>query len=63
MTSKARRAAKAALLLFLVGAVPAHAQFESVRASIQRKLVEDGVPSLAVAVARNGKIVWEEGFG
>src|SRR5207248_664015 len=26
-------------------------------------LIEDGAPSLAVAVARDGEIVWEEGFG
>jgi CubicO group peptidase (beta-lactamase class C family) len=42
---------------------PASAQFEPIKASIQRKLTEDGVPSLAVAVARNGKIVWEGGYG
>lgn len=53
------------LVLFpLVLAPPsASAQFESVKASIQRKLTEDGVPSLGVAVARNGKIVWEAGYG
>lgn len=49
-------------LAFMLSA-PAAGQFESVRAGIQRRLVEDGVPSLAVAVARNGRIVWEEGFG
>jgi CubicO group peptidase (beta-lactamase class C family) len=44
-------------------ASPAAAQFEEVRAEIERKLVEQDVPSLAVAVARDGKIIWEEGFG
>jgi len=52
-----------ALSLSLVGAPRAEAQFESVRASIQRRITDDGVPSLAVAVARGGKIIWEEGFG
>jgi CubicO group peptidase (beta-lactamase class C family) len=44
-------------------ATPVQGQFEDVRASIERKLVEQDVPSLAVAVARNGVIIWEEGFG
>ena len=30
---------------------------------IKAKLVETGTASLAVAVAKNGKILWEEGFG
>jgi CubicO group peptidase (beta-lactamase class C family) len=37
--------------------------FEAIRKLIREKLVEEGVPSLAVAVASNGQIVWEEGFG
>jgi len=44
-------------------ASPAAAQFEKVRAKIESELVEQDVPSLAVAVARDGKIIWEEGFG
>jgi CubicO group peptidase (beta-lactamase class C family) len=39
------------------------ASFPRARARIQRALVEEGVPSIAVAVAKGGKIVWEEGFG
>jgi CubicO group peptidase (beta-lactamase class C family) len=43
--------------------VPARpSQFDSVRASI-RRAIDDGVPSIAVAVAQNGRIIWEEGFG
>ena len=38
-------------------------QFDSIRALIQKKLVESGTPSLAVAAARDGDILWEEGFG
>ena len=30
---------------------------------IPRELVEWALPSLAVGVAREGTIVWEEGFG
>ncbi|MEO8453002.1 MAG: serine hydrolase domain-containing protein [Gemmatimonadota bacterium] len=52
-----------ALSAFLLAPSSASAQFDAVKASIQRKLTEDGVPSLAVAVARNGKIVWEAAYG
>src|SRR5436190_4919685 len=38
-------------------------QFDSVRALIRRQLVETSTPSVAVAVARDGRILWEEGFG
>src|SRR5688500_4434870 len=37
-------------------------QFDSVRALI-RRAISGGVPSLAVAVAKDGRIIWEEGFG
>ncbi len=37
--------------------------FAAVRGLIQSRLTEQSVPSLAVAVARNGQILWEEGFG
>jgi CubicO group peptidase (beta-lactamase class C family) len=42
-----------------VGADP----FGAVRAHIERLVAEGKVPSMAVAVARDGEIVWEEGFG
>ena len=38
-------------------------QFNGVRELIRARLVEFSVPSLAVAVGKNGKILWEEGFG
>lgn len=54
-------------LLFLAFAflLPASAAdiFDPVRDSIRRQLVESEMPSIAVAVARDGKILWEEGFG
>ena len=38
-------------------------EFDDIRKQIRRSLVEQQVPSLAVAVAKDGKILWEEGFG
>jgi CubicO group peptidase (beta-lactamase class C family) len=38
-------------------------QFDSVRELIRLKLAQHEAPSIAVAVVRNGKILWEEGFG
>jgi CubicO group peptidase (beta-lactamase class C family) len=37
--------------------------FDAVRAHIEQLVAEGEVPSMAVAVARDGEIVWEEGFG
>jgi CubicO group peptidase (beta-lactamase class C family) len=34
-----------------------------IRERIERQLIESQVPSLAIAVARDGKILWEQGFG
>lgn len=57
-----RRLACALVLLCI--AVPAQAdRFDPVRAAIREQLVENGVPSIAVAVMQDGKILWEEGFG
>jgi len=51
------------LLLFLLLRLAAGDQFESVRGFIRKELVTTKMPSIAVAVARDGKIIWEEGFG
>ncbi|MFC4528979.1 serine hydrolase domain-containing protein [Dyella halodurans] len=37
--------------------------FEAIRRSIPAQLQQQHVPSLAVAVAQDGRIVWEQGFG
>src|SRR5713101_7529048 len=37
--------------------------FGAIRELIRARLVEQVIPSLAVAVAQNGTILWEEGFG
>ena len=38
-------------------------QFAVARAHARAAVQDSGVPSLAVAVAKGGKIIWEEGFG
>ncbi|HWQ56026.1 MAG TPA: serine hydrolase domain-containing protein [Bryobacteraceae bacterium] len=52
-----------AAFMLLLPALHAADPFEGVRDSIRRQLAETSVPSVAVAVARDGRIVWEEGFG
>ena len=42
---------------------PSKPDFSNVRRFIQEQLVATTVPSMSVAVARNGTILWEEGFG
>lgn len=38
-------------------------QFDAVRGFVRRHMTESSAPSIAVAVARDGRILWEEGFG
>jgi CubicO group peptidase (beta-lactamase class C family) len=38
-------------------------RFDGVRDLIHRMLRDEGVPSIAVAVAKDGRVIWEEGFG
>jgi len=38
-------------------------RFEPIRAEIRKQLTARGVPSLSIALAEQGRIVWEEGFG
>jgi len=38
-------------------------QFAHVRSQIESLMLKDQLPSVAVAVAQHGKIVWEQGFG
>jgi len=42
---------------------PAAGSFDSVREFIKQQLTERSLPSIAVAVARDGQIIWEEAFG
>lgn len=51
-------------LVLAGGSTPAMAdRFDTVRAAIREQITEKSVPSVAVAVMQDGKIVWEEGFG
>lgn len=38
-------------------------RFAAARAVIEKTLIDAKVPSIAVAVVKDGKIIWEEGFG
>lgn len=38
-------------------------QFDNVRGLIREAMDKEGIPSISVAVAKGGKIVWEESFG
>src|SRR5579862_6437913 len=52
------------VLAWILLSAPAFAdQFDSVRDFIRSRMTERQVPSITVAVARDGKILWEEGFG
>jgi CubicO group peptidase (beta-lactamase class C family) len=55
------------LLLGLSCCATAHAQapdrFEEIRQTIRSGLAEEHIPSIAIAVAHRGQIIWEEGFG
>jgi CubicO group peptidase (beta-lactamase class C family) len=47
----------------LLSAATRAQDFERARALIREQVTERGVPGIAVAVARDGKFLWEEGFG
>jgi CubicO group peptidase (beta-lactamase class C family) len=51
------------IVVLSASSLAAQDQFEGVRASIRKQIVDQSVPSVAVAVAQHGKIIWEEGFG
>ena len=38
-------------------------RFDDLRQQIRTVLVEESIPSMAVAVAKDGEILWQEGFG
>ena len=37
--------------------------FASVKRRIQREMADSGIPSVAIAVARHGEVLWEEAYG
>ena len=62
-----KRLGIAAIALFLLAPrLPAQAPPDSVRIASAREAVRarlDSIPGIAVAVARDGRIIWSEGFG
>jgi len=63
MTRRLVRRAAVALICAPVLPAPAAGQFDAVRSHILQLVQSEDIPSIAVAVARNGQILWEEGFG
>lgn len=51
------------LIVLLLPITAVADQFDAIRERIRQQLVEQSIPSLAVAVAQDGRIVWQEGFG
>ena len=56
------------LLVLLAAPAPAQQrrsadQFAAARALAHAAVTDSGVPSLAIAVSKGGKVIWEEGFG
>lgn len=50
-------------MALLSQAAAADDPFAPIRQTIERRLAEEQIPSLAVAVSRHGEILWEQGFG
>lgn len=64
MQEKTRLLGLLILLIVAPGSlVAAGNPFAKLRENIQSEIKEKNIPSLAVAVIRDGKILWEEGFG
>jgi CubicO group peptidase (beta-lactamase class C family) len=51
------------LLLLAIARIPAHAQSEMIDAYVRMRMAKDHVPGLSIAVVRDGKIVYANGFG
>ncbi len=51
------------LLLALASTQSMADEFSAIRTEIARRMAGKDAPSLAVAVARNGSVLWEQGFG
>src|SRR5262245_37824879 len=65
MTARTRLRLSACLIATaaLAPRSPAADAFDPVRDLIRRKLHERAAPSVVVAVARDGRLIWEEAFG
>jgi CubicO group peptidase (beta-lactamase class C family) len=64
----------ASVVLILCGLLPAQSapvrephtrkqDFSTMRAFVQKRMAEERIPSVAVAVSQDGKILWEDAFG
>lgn len=55
----------ALLVGFVIGSAPASSpeRFAKVRAMTLEALEKSGIPSISIAAAEDGKIVWQESFG
>src|ERR1700733_13074436 len=62
-TRMARICAAFGILLLSALHLAAEDRFDRVRALIRQRIVDGSAPSISVAVAQHGKIIWEEGFG
>jgi CubicO group peptidase (beta-lactamase class C family) len=51
------------MLLLQCSGLGAEESFDPIRAQIEKARREENIPAIAVAVARHGKILWQEGFG
>lgn len=64
-----RRSGGLLILIAFVGWIPVWSQdtvpgrFQSIRRSLLERLRADSIPSLSVAVAKDGRVIWEEAFG
>jgi CubicO group peptidase (beta-lactamase class C family) len=47
----------------VVAGTPKDIRFDAIRYKMRKAIVEDGVPSIAVAVAVDGKLIWQEACG
>ncbi|MBL8265177.1 serine hydrolase domain-containing protein [Steroidobacter sp.] len=51
------------LLLLVACTSSAADRFDRARETIRQQMVESNIPAVSVAVAKRGKIVWQQGFG
>ena len=58
-----RTCAAFGIMLLSAFRLTAQDRFDSVRALLRQRIADGSVPSVSVAVAQRGKIIWEEGFG
>lgn len=63
MLQRAWIVALVGVLILIPGKRAEADEFDAIREKVRLAIVRQNIPSVAIAVARDGKIVWEEGFG